>query len=223
MRILSALVIIATGLGATAPPEHVPAGAEYAPAGEEAYSLDLELDGYVNGRMDPDRLMTVQWCTLERDAAYTFSLLMEAAEKEGVELRPIDCYRSYEQQDRAYNRRCPITTTPVIAPTVSGPVQVGEKEARVCSGPRLARAGHSNHGWGRAVDFGVRRGRALTCWDDEFLWLRHNAHRFGWVHPPWAGCGEELEEAWHWEFAGVTDPTLVDFVSIDPALAATAE
>ena len=196
---------------------------EYEPAGNEALTLDLELDGYENGRMDPDRLLRVGKCLLERDAAYTYSLMFEAAEEDGIRLRPTSCYRTYEVQDRAYNRRCPIETVPVFSEDSSGgKVQIGTKQARVCTGPPTARAGHSNHGWGRAIDFTDGRG-LLSCYDREFLWLQRNAHRFGWVHPAWAHCGSALEEAWHWEYAGVTDPTLVDYFRIDPALVATAE
>jgi hypothetical protein len=101
-------------------------------------------------------------------------------------------------------------------------VQVGTRVMRVCTGPPTARAGESNHGWGRAIDFEDRY-NTLTCYDREFDWLNLNAHRFGWVHPDWARCGQPTEEAWHWEYAGVTDPTLVDYVTVDPALVATVE
>ena len=60
--------------------------AEYVPASDEAYTLDLEVDGYVNGSMPRDRLMSFDGCTLERDAAYMYALLMEAAEEDGVSL-----------------------------------------------------------------------------------------------------------------------------------------
>ncbi len=214
---LLTIAILIAGLG----PGELP---EYVPAGDEAYTLDLELDGYVNGKMDPDRLLTIRGCTLERDAAYTYALMFEAAEEDGIKLRPGDCYRSYWEQDRAYNARCPVKTVPVFSSTASGGrTQVGTREARVCSGPPTAQAGKSNHGWGRAIDFAGRGGRSLTCWDREFHWLKQNAHRFGWVHPAWAHCGAPSEEAWHWEFAGVTDPTLVEFVTIDPTLAQQAE
>ena len=215
-KLAALLVVVVAGLL----PGEVP---EYAPAGNEAYTLDLELDGYINGKMDPDRLMTVRGCKLERDAAYTYSLMLEAAEEDGIKLRHGSCYRTYDQQDRAYNRRCPIETVAVYSDGVSGgKVEVGTREMRVCSGPPTAKAGQSNHGWGRAVDFMDSR-NILTCYDREFLWLQRNAHRFGWVHPEWAHCREETEEAWHWEYAGVTDPTLVDFVTLDPSLIATAE
>lgn len=204
--------MVAAALG----PGEVP---EYAPAGDQAYTLDLELDGYKNGYMDSDRLLAIDGCALERDAAYTYSLMYEAAEKDGIRLRPGSCYRTYSVQDRAYNRRCPLTDVPVYAESEvsGGKVQVGTKSARVCTGPPTAQAGKSNHGWGRAIDFTDGRG-TLTCYDKEFDWLQLNAHRFGWVHPPWARCGMETEEAWHWEFAGVTTPVLVGYVNLDPSL-----
>ncbi|HET8738552.1 MAG TPA: M15 family metallopeptidase [Acidimicrobiia bacterium] len=197
---------------------------EYAPAGTEAYTLDLKVDGYVNGKMGADRLMTLGGCTLERDAAYLFALMIDAAETDGIDLDYEDCYRSYKEQASAYERRCPVVETPVygIDPATGLRVQTGVKKARECSGPPVAPAGRSNHGWGRAVDFS-NGSRVLSCYDEEFHWLKMNAHRFGWVHPDWAQCGKATQEPWHWEWAGVTDPTLVQFVTIDPYLVPTLE
>ncbi len=197
---------------------------EYAPAGNEAYSLDLELDGYANGRMDPDRMMSVGGCTLERDAAYLYSLMLDAARNDGVYLGYEDCYRSYDRQASAYERRCPVVETAIfkLDPDSGEKVQTGTKKERECSGPPVAPAGRSNHGWGRAVDFSTGRS-VLTCYDSEFHWLKLNAHRFGWVHPEWAECGKATQEPWHWEFAGVTDPTLVQFIDIDPSLVPALE
>ncbi len=197
---------------------------EYAPAGNEAYSLDLELDGYANGRMDPGRMMSVGGCTLERDAAYLYSLMLDAARNDGVYLGYEDCYRSYNQQASAYERRCPVVETAIfkLDPDSGEKVQTGTKRERECSGPPIAPAGRSNHGWGRAVDFSSGR-NVLTCYDSEFHWLKLNAHRFGWVHPEWAECGKVTQEPWHWEFAGVADPTLVQFIDIDPSLVPALE
>lgn len=211
------LVTLIAGLGPGEDPE-------YAPAGVEAYTLDLELDGYINGKMDPDRLMTVSGCTLERDAAYLYSLMVDAASKDGIALYHEDCYRSYNVQAAAYERRCPIVETPIYSfdASTGEKVQTGTKRGRECSGPPVAPAGRSNHGWGRAVDFATRYS-VLSCYDAEFHWMKLNAHRFGWVHPEWAECGKETQEPWHWEYAGVTDPTLVEYVAIDPALVPTLE
>jgi LAS superfamily LD-carboxypeptidase LdcB len=218
-RAFALLFVLIAGLG----PGEAP---EYAPAGSEAYTIDLEVDGYRNGKMDPDRMMTMRGCTLERDAAYLFSLMLEAADEDGIALGYKDCYRSYENQRAAYERRCPWVETPLFKVDVATgeKVEAGIERARECSGPPVAPAGASNHGWGRAVDFADGRNRSvLTCYDAEFHWLRNNAHRFGWVHPDWAQCGKASQEPWHWEFAGVTDPTLVEYVTLDPTLVPALE
>jgi LAS superfamily LD-carboxypeptidase LdcB len=211
------IAVLFAGLGPGESPE-------YAPAGAEGYSLDLEVDGYSNGKMDPARMMTVEGCTLERDAAYLYSLMVAAAAEDGVRLDHQDCYRTYKEQKAGYERRCPVVETAVFStdPSTGEQVQTGTKRSRECSGPPVAPAGTSNHGWGRAVDFS-NGSRVLSCYDDEFEWLKNNAHRFGWVHPGWAHCGKDSQEPWHWEFAGVTDPTLVEFVLIEPDLIPSLE
>jgi D-alanyl-D-alanine carboxypeptidase len=215
--VFALLVLMTASLGPGEEPEYVPLG-------YEAYTLDLEVDGYVNGRMDESRLMTVNGCTLERDAAYLFSVMVDTAADDGIYLNYEDCYRSFNAQSAAYERRCPVIETAVfgVDPATGEKVQTGTTKARECSGPPVAPAGRSNHGWGRAVDF-ASGSSVLTCYDEEFHWLKVNAHRFGWVHPDWAHCGKSTQEPWHWEFAGVTDPTLVRFVTIDPTLVPVLE
>jgi LAS superfamily LD-carboxypeptidase LdcB len=174
--------------------------------------------------MEAARLMTVSGCTLERDAAYTYSLMVEAAALDGIRLRHESCYRSYGQQARAYDRRCPITNIPLYeTDEVTGErVEAGTRNMRVCSGPLTAPPGESNHGWGRAVDVKDDR-NILTCYDPEFHWLKLNAERFGWVHPPWAHCGMPNAEPWHWEYAGVVDTSLIQFTPLDRTLLASIE
>ena len=202
----------------------VPGTTELVPAGDEALSFDLVLDGYVNGYMESDRLMSFDGCTLERDAAYTYALLMEAAANDDVNLVPIDCYRTYNQQKAAYNGRCPFTDTTIYEqdPITGDQYEVGTKTVRVCSGPPTARPGNSNHGWGRAVDFSDGGGE-LGCRDRGFIWLQSNASLFGWVHPPWAQCGQATAEPWHWEFASLVDVNLLPTLRINADLAGMIE
>lgn len=173
---------------------------------EEAYIDDLREAGYTNGDMPATRMIEVGECLLERDAAYTLSLMSEAARADGVELVAQECYRSYGTQAAAYERRCPVEEEDIVEldPETGEEVVVGVKKTRSCSGPPIARAGHSNHGWGRAVDFGNGR-RVLSCGDTGFEWLQENGIRFGWVHPAWAQCGKASREPWHWEWGGLTD------------------
>jgi hypothetical protein len=212
MPILALIFTISTALAPLPTPEYVPAN-------DEAYTLDLEVDGYRNGSMPDDRMMSFGGCTLERDAAYMYALLMEAAEEDGVSLSYEDCYRSYSSQAAAYNSRCPVIETPTfgVDPLTGASVQTGVSSGRACSGPPTARPGHSNHGWGRAVDFTDGYG-VLGCSDATFRWMQGNAHRFGWVHPDWAHCGMSTQEPWHWEFAGVTDSILPGYGQLDPKL-----
>lgn len=198
--------------------------AELVPAGDEALTIDLELDGYANGNMDRDRLMSLGSCTLERDAAYTYALMMEAAARSDVYLGPIDCYRSYRQQDNAYNRRCPVKTVPIFdTDPITGEIfETGSRSGRVCTGPPIAKAGASNHGWGRAVDFSDGRG-VLNCRDRAFLWLQANAYQFGWVLPPWAECGRRTAEPWHWEYAGLAEASLLPLLDLNNELMAVVE
>lgn len=176
------------------------------PAADEAYSVDLESQGFVNGRMPDTRLLAVGSCVLERDAAYAFALMSEAARVDGVVLDPGDCYRSYAAQDAVRSRRCEDEVREVTAlDAVTGEVTVVSRETvTVCEGPPTARAGSSNHGWGRAIDF-TAGGRSMGCGDEAFAWLQENGAGFGWVHPAWAHCGRSTQEAWHWEWAGVQE------------------
>lgn len=185
-------------------------GAEVRPVSQEAYSWDLQDEGLKNGSLPDTRLIEVDGCLLERDAGYTMSLMIEAAAADGVRIDPGSCYRSVEQQQATYERNCPLITdtVPLVDPITGeqlvdddGAPLVSISRYRVCSIP-TATPSKSNHGWGRAVDLLVN-GRAMTCRDRAFHWLEEHAADFGWIHPEWAGCGEPLEEAWHWEYGGL--------------------
>ena len=54
---------------------------------------------------------------------------------------------------------------------------------------------HSNHGWGKAVDF-VDQNGSLTWNSVGYQWLVAHAGEYGWNHPG------GVNEAWHWEWVG---------------------
>ena len=54
----------------------------------------------------------------------------------------------------------------------------------------------SNHGWGLAADINVGGFNSSV-----YKWLEANAHKYGYVNPPWAKPGGSKPEAWHWEYA----------------------
>lgn len=178
----------------------------FAPILDEAFTNDLKQAGYHNGDLPTTRMLTVGNCQLERDAAYTLSVMLDAARADGISLYTEDCYRSYGAQASAYERRCPVEEEEITEkdPETGEEVVVGVKRSRSCSGPPLAMPGRSNHGWGRAIDFSTGS-RVLGCGDAAFAWLQENGGRFGWVHPAWAGCGRPGREPWHWEWGGVAE------------------
>jgi len=88
-------------------------------------------------------------------AAEAWEQMREAAAADGIDLRVIDAYRSWESQDRAYQA-----------------FLAGNKSANVLP------PGKSRHGLGLAVD--VTNGRIVGRSDPEWQWLQDNAWRFGW-------------------------------------------
>ena len=54
----------------------------------------------------------------------------------------------------------------------------------------------SNHGWGLAADISVG-----GFGSPVYKWLEANAHKYGYVNPPWARPGGCKPEAWHLEYA----------------------
>lgn len=124
-----------------------------------------------NGRLDTSTLVPVQGAglLLRSDAAYAWLSLVAAARKDGLNITLTDAYRSYEAQ-----------------------VDVKRRKPRLAATP-----GHSNHGWGLAVDVNLQRGGFSS---PVYRWLFYNGGRFGWINPKWARPGGSKPEPWHWEY-----------------------
>ena len=128
--------------------------------------------------------------SIRRIAIADLKALVKAGRKAGVRLAVESAYRSEERQER----------------TFAGWVRTsGEAEARRFS----ARAGHSEHELGTAIDFKAKGGG--SPWTPAFArsrharWLAANAWRFGSIqsYPP----GAETQtcygaEAWHYRYVG---------------------
>jgi hypothetical protein len=127
-----------------------------------------------NGHLESHELVEVSggWYGTARllpPAAQAWESMRAAAAADGVDLYAVDTYRSYEVQAHAH-----------------GEYLAGRKDAYV------APPGHSEHGYGLAVD--VTNGSPVGPDDREWEWLTTNAGRYGW-HPI-------SNESWHWEYRG---------------------
>jgi hypothetical protein len=140
-----------------------------------------------NGRLRSSDLITVlPGCRAYRAAAPSLALLFRQAAAVNVPLFGNDCYRPIDDQVSLYSYNTsnggPCTATPSYYP-----------DGRV--------RGTSNHGWGKAVDFG-NRGGSLTFSSPGYRFLTQYAARVGWNHPGWARQGQACAEPWHWEWVG---------------------
>ena len=131
------------------------------------------LDAYDNGRIPIIAMAELSWAPghfARRDAAAQLERLNLAFYAEfGVNLTVSDSYRDF----------------------------AGQVRTRARLGGMAAPPGHSNHGFGLAMDFG---GGINRFGSPEHQWMRANAHYFGWELPSWARQGGRLPEPWHWEF-----------------------
>lgn len=136
----------------------------------EGIMARAELDAYLathgitgrNGRLADGDLVAVSggWngsAKLLPPAAAAWEEMRAAAAADGIDLKVIDSYRTWESQARAYDAHLR-----------------GEKAANVLP------PGTSEHGNGLAVD--VTNGSIIGRDDAEWTWLQDNATRFGW-HP----------------------------------------
>jgi zinc D-Ala-D-Ala carboxypeptidase len=113
-----------------------------------------------NGHLDPSELSPVSGAWngtgyLLPPAASAWEQMRAAAAADGIDLRAVDLYRSWDVQESAYRA-----------------YQSGAKDEYVLA------PGSSQHGIGLAVD--VTNGSIIEVGDREHAWLRDNASRFGW-------------------------------------------
>lgn len=140
--------------------------------------------GYQNGRIPLETLALIPWTAnqsfnpnrrLRKDAFQALNAMNDSFKKAFGRNLPInDGYRSYDEQVQAKQQY----------------------------GGEAAEPGYSNHGWAVAIDVGtVSQGR-IGFDSSEYSWLKSNAGKYGWVHPPWAEPNGRIPEPWHWEYNG---------------------
>jgi hypothetical protein len=133
--------------------------------------------GQRNGELPGALLGDVNGCMVNRQAANALKGLLAASGESRVSLFANSCYRD-----------------------LAGQIAVREEWCAVGMCQNAARPGTSNHGWGKAVDFGTVEG--MTFESPAYQWLKKNGFLFGWNHPDWAEPDGSAPEPWHWEWVG---------------------
>jgi LAS superfamily LD-carboxypeptidase LdcB len=115
---------------------------------------------------------------LRADAALAFYNLNAAYKRRfGTEMCLTDSYRPLAEQQRIYSQRPGMAAVP----------------------------GHSNHGYGTAVDL---CGGVQSQGSAQFSWLQSNSKRYEFFHPSWAYSSPF--EPWHWEYTKENIPASSD-------------
>lgn len=124
---------------------------------------------------------------LVKIAADAFIELCISAENEGYTIKGISGFRSYETQYNLYNRYL-------------------QKDPQWLVDTYSARAGHSEHQTGLAIDVSSDNSDILTFEiSSSFKWMKTNAHRFGFILRYQKGK-EDITgykyEPWHYRYVG---------------------
>ncbi|MEV5747838.1 D-alanyl-D-alanine carboxypeptidase family protein [Actinoallomurus sp. NPDC052308] len=115
---------------------------------------------------------------LRADAALAFYQLNNAYKQHfGTQMCLTDSYRPLAEQQRIYADRPGMAAVP----------------------------GHSNHGWGTAVDL---CGGVQSQGSAQFNWLQANSKKYEFFHPAWAYSSPF--EPWHWEYTKENTPDSSD-------------
>ena len=131
---------------------------------------------------------------LRHEAKINFENLSKKAKEEGYNIVAVSTYRSYEYQEKLYNNYV---------------LDKGFYYADMAS----ARAGHSEHQTGLAVDVS----NSSLDYDNfestkEFNWMKNNAHKFGFIlrYPKASFHVTGFKyEPWHYRYVGVNIATYI--------------
>lgn len=144
--------------------------------------------GYANGKIPLSALTPIPWSDrgpmlLRSDATKALGELnAEFKSVFGYDIPINSAYRDFAAQVEAREEWC-----------AAGKCQ------------NAATPGTSNHGWALAVDIATKNHAAIHYTSPEYLWLKKNAGKYGWVHPAYMEPGGTGPfEPWHWEYYGVT-------------------
>lgn len=163
---------------------------------EANWHLTLVNSGYIiPDSYEPDLVYVCSSAErLDKKVAEHYEKMYEAALKDGVTLTPCSGYRSYETQERNYNRKIEFFEGQGYS----------TEEAKVKAATIIMPPGSSEHNLGYAMD--------IVCVDEwfedtaEFKWLQENAADYGFImrYPEnKQDITKVIYEPWHWRYVGV--------------------
>lgn len=133
---------------------------------------------------------------LREEAAIAFNELIEAAKQNNVNVYPYSAYRSYEYQNKIYNRYV-------------------NKDGEELADTYSARPGHSEHQTGLSVDIKSVGYNEIT--DSDYEWMKENAHLYGYIIRYPENSTEITgyqEEPWHLRYVGIEIATEIKDLDI---------
>jgi D-alanyl-D-alanine carboxypeptidase len=168
------------------------------PADPDEFLILVNGDNYLGSDHSPDDLVLVgRTQKLRARAAHAFFQMQDAMNAEGLFLTVRSGYRSYSDQRHLFNLRA-------------------REWGRETALRWIARAGHSEHQTGLALDI-LQRGftgsplsRARFQETQQFAWLMENAHNYGFIlrYPyEYESITGFAFEPWHWRYIGVESAT----------------
>ena len=146
----------------------------------------------------PDNLIPIETSygllTLKSTAYNYFKKMHDDAAREGLKIVIVSPYRSYSQQSKMYKNY-------VV------------NHGKVKTDTFFARAGHSEHQAGLAIDISIP-GKSIENFEgtEEFKWVKKNAHQYGFIlrYPK---DKEHLTgyvyEPWHYRYVGIDVATKI--------------
>ena len=132
---------------------------------------------------------------MDDEAYHSFISMYNAASEDGFNLVINSSYRSYEEQQITYD-------------------DYRSRYGSEYADEYAARAGHSEHQTGLAIDIAIDSGYTIDDWDTspKYKWLQENAYEYGFIlrYPK----GKEYitgynYESWHYRYVGIDVATYI--------------
>ena len=125
---------------------------------------------------------------LRKEAKCYFEKMCSQAALDGYNILAVSTFRSYDYQENLYNNYC---------------IEKGIETANMCS----AKAGHSEHQTGLAVDVADKTGKYDNFIDTkEFEWMNNNSYKYGFIlrYPKYkTDITGYIYEPWHYRYVGI--------------------